>query len=84
VLTAEEDDIAGLGLRWDLGASTGGVDPALALVVVLLGSREVGERDPAVGGVTRQLHLAGRNDVQAITGFALLKDGGAARISDGL
>jgi len=51
VLTAEEDDIAGLGLWRDLGASTGGVDPALALVVVLLGSREVGKGDLAVGGV---------------------------------
>ena len=51
VLTAKEDDIAGLGLWRDLGASTGGVDPTLALVVVLLGSREVGQGDLAVGGV---------------------------------
>ena len=51
VLTAEEDDIAGLGLWRDIGASTRGVDPTLALVIVLLGSREMGQGDLAVGGM---------------------------------
>ena len=38
----------------------------------------------SVGGVTRQLHLAGGDDVQGVALLALLEDRGSAREVDGL